>query len=530
MSKTGSVGGGGNSGNNNSVSKTSSVSNSKSNGSSTAAAKAKSPAAPNSQFVGGSINEKTGINNAATTKANLLAKTAAPSGVPKMDAAAEARLAKVNPQLANRIRQTAADLKAKGIKTTIVNTGAFRTPAMQNALYAQGRESLSKVNAMRKAAGMGPISAAENKGKVSGQKAWGSFHNYGLAVDLVPVVNGKPTWKVPDSTWKAIGAAGKKNGLEWGGDWKKKDLPHFEMAGGAASGKAYKSLYDQGGMNAVWNKVNKGYPNFGGGTAPTNPTTPTVPTTPTTPVVPTTQTGAALKTHLEKGYRGQDVKDLQTKLVNLGYMSKAEMATGPGVFGPRTQKAVEQFQAANGLKDDGVVGPGTRSALNKAGARQADAVAQVAPIARPNPVATTASAAKINNILKGTNLAGKGEIISQMAKKYNVPAEVALAMFRKEAGFASTGSLAQRNNNPGNIRFRNQDGAVSGAKNFAKWNSMDKGIEAYFKLLDKGYRGFIDNKDWSGLVNKYAPPIENDSRAYTNDITKWMSDYRNRIN
>jgi hypothetical protein len=90
--------------------------------------------------------------------------------------------------------------------------------------------------------------------------------------------------------------------------------------------------------------------------------------------------------------------------------------------------------------------------------------------------------------------------------------------------------LAQRNNNPGNIRFRNQEGAVSGAKNFAKWNSMDKGIEAYFKLLDKGYRSFIDNKDWSGLVNKYAPPSENDSRTYTNDITKWMNDYRNKIN
>jgi peptidoglycan hydrolase-like protein with peptidoglycan-binding domain len=524
-SKSSSVGGGnGNQG----VSRSNSVSNSKSGSSNVSSVKSSVKA--NSQFVGGSIHEKTGINNAAATKASLMSKTTKTTAA-KMDPASEARLAKVNPQVASRVRAMAADLKAKGVNVMV--TSGYRTFKEQTALYAQGRQSLGAVNALRKDAGMSPISATENKGVVTKVKAGGSFHNYGLAVDVVPLkANGQPDWKAPSSTWKAIGAAGKKQGLEWGGDWAKfKDQPHFQLTGGKTSASSYKDLYNQSGLNGVWNEVNKHHPNVAGGTVPANPdtpTNPTVPTTPTVPTVPTTPTGAALKTHLEKGYRGQDVKELQSKLVSLGYMSQADMNTGPGTFGPRTQKAVEQFQAANGLKTDGVVGPGTRSALNKANARQADAVTQVAP--PTNPTATTASAAKINDILKGTNLAGKGEIISQMAKKYNVPAEVALAMFRKEAGFASTGSLAQRNNNPGNIRFRNQEGAVSGAKNFAKWNSMDKGIEAYFKLLDKGYRSFIDNKDWSGLVNKYAPPVENDSRAYTNDITKWMNDYRNRIN
>lgn len=518
-SKTGSVGGGGQS---HSVSHSSGVSHAKSGGSKVSSAKTSVKA--NEQFVGGSIHEKTGINHAAMTKANLLSKTAKTTAT-KMDPASEARLAKVNPEVASRVRAMAADLKAKGINVMV--TSGYRTFKEQTALYAQGRQSLSSVNALRKDAGMSPISATANKDIVTKVKAGGSFHNYGLAVDVVPLkANGQPDWNAPSSTWKAIGAAGKKQGLEWGGDWAKfKDQPHFQMTGGKTSASSYKDLYNKSGLNGVWNEVNKHYPNVGGGTVPANPTTPT---TPTTPTVPTTQTGANLKVHLEKGYRGQDVKDLQNKLVSLGYMTQAEMNTGPGIFGPRTQRAVEQFQAANGLKTDGIVGPGTRSALNKANARQNAAVEQIVP--PTNPTATTASAAKINEILKGTNLAGKGELISQLAKKYNIPAEVALAMFRKEAGFASTGSLAQRNNNPGNIRFRNQEGAVNGAKNFAKWNSMDKGIEAYFKLLDKGYRSFIDNKDWSGLVNKYAPPSENDSRAYTNDITKWMNDYRNRIN
>ena len=39
-----------------------------------------------------------------------------------------------------------------------------------------------------------------------------------------------------------------------------------------------------------------------------------------------------------------------------------------------------------------------------------------------------------------------------MSKKYNVPPELALAMFRKEASFMTAGS-AVKNNNPGNLRF-----------------------------------------------------------------------------
>jgi LAS superfamily LD-carboxypeptidase LdcB len=425
MSKSGSVGGGG--GNQSrSVGNSSGVANSKSTNSSSSS---KSSVKANSQFTGGSFNAKVGFNQAAATKASLMSKTTKTTAT-KMDPASEARLAKVNPQVASRVRAMAADLKAKGVNVMV--TSGYRTFKEQTALYAQGRQSLSAVNALRKDAGMSPISATANKDIVTKVKAGGSFHNYGLAVDVVPLkANGQPDWKAPSSTWKAIGAAGKKQGLEWGGDWAKfKDQPHFQLTGGKTSASSYKDLYNQSGLNGVWNEVNKHHPNVAGGTSPANPVTPTNPTVPT---VPTTPTGAALKTHLEKGYRGQDVKELQSKLVSLGYMSQADMNTGPGVFGPRTQKAVEQFQAANGLKDDGVVGPGTRSALNKANARKTTAVAQVVP--PTNPTATTASAAKINDILKGTNLAGKGELISNLAKKYNIPAEVALAMFRKEAGF-----------------------------------------------------------------------------------------------
>lgn len=66
---------------------------------------------------------------------------------------------------------------------------------------------------------------------------------------------------------------------------------------------------------------------------------------------------------LREGLRGADVEQLQKDLVKLGYMTKAAMSTGPGIFGERTRAAVERLQQAMGLEVDGVVGPKTRAAL-----------------------------------------------------------------------------------------------------------------------------------------------------------------------
>ena len=50
------------------------------------------------------------------------------------------------------------------------------------------------------------------------------------------------------------------------------------------------------------------------------------------------------------------VDELQESLAQKGYMSRDAIATGPGVFGPRTERAVKQFQAQNRIKVTGVVG------------------------------------------------------------------------------------------------------------------------------------------------------------------------------
>jgi len=58
-----------------------------------------------------------------------------------------------------------------------------------------------------------------------------SYHNYGLAIDVVEILGGAAIWTNPK--WPLIGRIGKSFGFEWGGDWQgKMDKPHFQMTFG----------------------------------------------------------------------------------------------------------------------------------------------------------------------------------------------------------------------------------------------------------------------------------------------------------
>ena len=62
---------------------------------------------------------------------------------------------------------------------------------------------------------------------------------------------------------------------------------------------------------------------------------------------------------IKKGNKGNDVKVIQSKLKDLGFLS----GSVDGIFGPNTEKAVKAFQKSAGLKDDGIVGTKTIAAL-----------------------------------------------------------------------------------------------------------------------------------------------------------------------
>lgn len=69
---------------------------------------------------------------------------------------------------------------------------------------------------------------------------------------------------------------------------------------------------------------------------------------------------------LRKGDSGPKVKQLQDALVKVGYMTKAQVTTGPGTFGSQTEAAVKKFQADQKLPTTGFYGDLTHAALKKA--------------------------------------------------------------------------------------------------------------------------------------------------------------------
>lgn len=84
----------------------------------------------------------------------------------------------------------------------------LRDKSSQDALYAQGRTAPGKI--------------------VTNAKGGDSYHQYGVAFDFVPLVDGKPAWDDTDR-YEQCAEIGEKLGLEWGGNFKSfRDRPHMQ--------------------------------------------------------------------------------------------------------------------------------------------------------------------------------------------------------------------------------------------------------------------------------------------------------------
>jgi len=96
----------------------------------------------------------------------------------------------------------------------------------------------------------------------------------------------------------------------------------------------------------------------------------------------TDSSAAKTTTTLKRGSTGADVKNLQSKLIEMGYLTgKAD-----GIFGSKTTAAVKAFQKANQLKADGVAGAKTLQQLEKGGTA-ASSTAKPTATATPAPTA-----------------------------------------------------------------------------------------------------------------------------------------------
>ena len=148
-----------------------------------------------------------------------------------MNNASQNRLNKVHPELKKRVTALIEALATQGLIVEVVQ--GLRTFQEQNELYKQGRTKPGQV--------------------VTNAKGGQSNHNYGLAVDLCPFVNGKPVWN-DNMAFIRIGAEAAKHGLEWGGSWKKFiDKPHVQVPGMTIA--RCLALYNSGGLDNVWARV-----------------------------------------------------------------------------------------------------------------------------------------------------------------------------------------------------------------------------------------------------------------------------------
>lgn len=164
-----------------------------------------------------------------------------------MDKVTLDRIATLHP----KIRQQVLDaytyinnkLLGKGVRLRLAYT--TRTFEEQDALYAQGRTKLFDPSGKR-------------LGIVTKAKAGESIHNYHLAFDIVLLLDKNndgvfesATYEMLDfdkdgkSDWLEVVEYFKSKGFVWGGDWKFKDKPHFEMTFGH-TWRTLKNDYDSG--------------------------------------------------------------------------------------------------------------------------------------------------------------------------------------------------------------------------------------------------------------------------------------------
>lgn len=104
----------------------------------------------------------------------------------------------------------------------ILVTSTYRDNESQQALYNQGRTTPGKI--------------------VTNAKPGESFHNYGVAFDFVPLVNGKALWD-DVALFVRCGELAESCGLEWAGRWKSfKELAHCQFTGGKSIAQLKKEM------------------------------------------------------------------------------------------------------------------------------------------------------------------------------------------------------------------------------------------------------------------------------------------------
>lgn len=146
------------------------------------------------------------------------------------------RIQRLQPKMAVRVAELLEIANSKGLEL-LVYCGV-RSVEEQNVLYRQSRKATKIIQHAqfltnvygerfgRALIDVGPQGPGPHVTNAAGGESW---HNYGYAIDAVPVRHGKLVWDDKDPLWQLYGECVKEAGLFWAGDWKRfKEYPHAQ--------------------------------------------------------------------------------------------------------------------------------------------------------------------------------------------------------------------------------------------------------------------------------------------------------------
>lgn len=177
-----------------------------------------------------------GVQTQATLRADVL-RVEGPIDWSEIDPRGVLQDELMNPVFRDKLRATLVDLVEQGFSPEIFE--GTRSFARQEELYEQGRRGIP------------------GEGTVTGAEGGESWHQYGLAADIVH--QGSNKWR-ESGLWDALGEAGERQGMYWGGNFG--DRPHLELHPGYTPGQAGRldGIFDDGQasleeLQAIWNDM-----------------------------------------------------------------------------------------------------------------------------------------------------------------------------------------------------------------------------------------------------------------------------------
>lgn len=172
-----------------------------------------------------------------------------------MNDASEAKLKDVMPELAARVRQL-AELCSKD---TTFGTNGF------GIRVTQGLRSWNEQENLWRRGRMADGTVIDRHAIVTNCRGGHSYHNFGMALDLVPDDVTKDgfqcDWNADHPAWKRMETAAKALGLEVGAYWRTfPDAPHVQLTGRFPVGSPndeVRLIFKSGGMQSVWEEAFK---------------------------------------------------------------------------------------------------------------------------------------------------------------------------------------------------------------------------------------------------------------------------------